>query len=66
MKNLPDGKVKIDLYIDKGWTGVWTLAASATDDGKSYGGAAITNPGYGGIRTDFMDVEFENFRLRNL
>jgi hypothetical protein len=64
--NQANGTVKIDLYSDKGWTGNWTLAASVVDDGKSYGGRAFTNPGYGGIRTDFMDVEFDNFSMKNI
>jgi len=66
IKNQADGSVKINLYLDKGWSGIWQLVASATDDGKSFGGTAITNLGYSGIRTDFMDVEFENFRLKNI
>lgn len=64
--NLANGKVEIRLYIDKGWTGIWKLAGKAIDDGKSFGGSALTSPGYGGIRTDFMDVEFENFRFRDI
>ena len=59
------GKVRIKLFLDKGWTGEWQLVAEALDDGIKYG-APITNEGFGGIRTDFMDVEFENFRLRDL
>lgn len=61
-----DGLVKIKLYTDKNWTGTWQLVAEVADDGKTYGGAAITGAGFAGIRTDFMDVQFENYRLRNL
>ncbi len=64
--NVANGSVRVDLYLDKGWSGQWVLVASAVDNGSQYGGAAFTNEGYGGIRTDFMDVTFENFRLRNL
>lgn len=64
--NLADGKVEIKLFIDKGWQGQWSLVASAIDNGTSYGGSAITQDGFGGIRTDFMDVEFENFRIKNI
>ncbi len=63
--NLPDGSVSIKLYLDKGWTGIWTLVAEATDRGGAVG-APFTQPGYGGIRTDFMDVLFDNFRFINL
>ena len=59
-----DGTVNIKVFIDKDNTSIWTLAAEATDDGKSYGGAAILNEGYAGIRTDFMDVEFDNYRIK--
>ncbi len=66
VKNLSGGKVEIKLYVDNLWTGTWQLVASAIDDGQSYGGAAFTSSGYNGIRTDFMDVEFDNFRIRDL
>lgn len=60
------GKVNIKVYVDNGKTGNWVLAAEATDDGKSSGGAAILNEGYAGIRTDFMDVEFDDYRATKL
>jgi len=65
-KNLDNGRVELRLYVDKGWQGKWVLVAQAIDDGEKYGGSAITKEGYAGIRTDFMDVEFENFRIRNI
>jgi hypothetical protein len=37
--------------------------AEAKDDGKTFGGAAILNEGYAGIRTDFMDVEFDDYKI---
>lgn len=58
-----DGSVFLKLYTDIGKTGQWTLTAEAIDDGKSYGGAAIVSEGYGGIRTDFMDVSFNDYRM---
>ncbi len=60
--NTNNGGVEIRLYIDKEWKGEWELVAKTIDDGKKYGGSAFTGQGYTGIRTDFMDVEFENFR----
>lgn len=66
VQNNQDGAVSIKLYVDNGRTGNWVLAAEATDDGKSYGGAAITQSGYAGIRTDFMDVLFDDYKLSNL
>jgi hypothetical protein len=65
VKNLDASRVSIQLYADIGRTGKWTLVASAIDDGTSYGGPAITRAGYVGVRTDFMDVQFEDFTLEN-
>lgn len=62
--NNTGGIVNIKLYMDRGWTGKWTLIAEANDDGRY--GNPILNEGYSGIRTDFMDVEFENFWLINI
>lgn len=65
VKNIPGGSVSVKLYADKGWTGVWQLVAQVVDDGTRYG-SPITNYGYGGIRTDFMDVKFENFKYNQI
>jgi len=59
----PDNTVDIKLYIDKDRSGNWVLATEATDNGKSFGGKAITSEGYTGIRTDFMDVQFDNYKV---
>ena len=58
-----DNTVSIKLFIDKDKAGNWVLVAEAQDDGKSYGGTALLNEGYAGIRTDFMDVEFDDYRI---
>lgn len=63
VNDLPDGQVSIRVFMDQGRTGDWQLVAEAVDDGKSYGGAAITDAGHAGIRTDFMDVEFTGYRI---
>lgn len=63
VKNLPSGKVSIKLYTDIGKTGSWKLVAEVIDDGETHGGSALTAPGHGGLRTDFMDVEFDDYRL---
>lgn len=61
LRNNPDGSVNIKLYIDKGWTGVWTLIAEVNDTQNP-----ITQTGYGGVRTDFMDVIIDDYRADNL
>ncbi len=63
--NTANQSVEIRLYTDVGWTGKWTLAAKATDNNSSFG-RSLLDAGSGGIRTDFMDVEFDNFRFSNL
>lgn len=63
VKTNPDTTVSIKLFIDRDKTGNWVLAAEAVDDGRSYGGGVILNEGFAGIRTDFMDVEFDDYKL---
>ncbi|MEK7574529.1 MAG: polysaccharide deacetylase family protein, partial [Patescibacteria group bacterium] len=63
IKTNSDNTVDIKLFIDKDKTGNWVLAAEAIDDGKSYGGGAILNEDYAGIRADFMDVEFDDYKI---
>ncbi len=60
LRNNPDGTVRIALYIDPG-PGGWVLVFDVLDNGAAFGGPAITSSGYGGVRTDFMDVELENY-----
>lgn len=66
VKTSHDNTVSIKVFIDKDKTGNWTLVAEATDDGKTYGGSAILSEGYAGIRTDFMDVEFDDYKVVKL
>ncbi len=61
---LPDNSVKIQLFLDKDKTGVWELVAEALDKGNQYGNAPFTDSGFAGIRTDFMDVEFDNYKIK--
>jgi len=62
----PDGTVDIKLYFDENRSGNWKLVLEATDDGKNFGGAIIDSAGHGGIRTDFMDVEFSEYSIKQL
>jgi len=66
VKTNTDGTVNIKVFIDKDKTGNWILAIEAKDDGESYGGAPILTEGYAGIRTDFMDVEFDDYSIHEL
>jgi hypothetical protein len=40
----------------------WQILVEAVDTGSS-GGSPIRQAGFAGIRTDFMDVEFDTFVL---
>ncbi|MDR3558977.1 MAG: hypothetical protein P4L62_03690 [Candidatus Pacebacteria bacterium] len=66
VRNAADGSVDIKFYVDKDNNGQWQLVLEATDNGNKYGGAAIANTGYGGIRSDFMDVEFWDYGISEL
>ncbi|MBX4189458.1 hypothetical protein KW785_02580, partial [Candidatus Parcubacteria bacterium] len=55
------GKVYIKLYTDVGKTGTWKLVASATDTSS-----IMDASGYGGIRTDFMDVTFDDYKMSEI
>ncbi|MGH7898561.1 MAG: hypothetical protein ACREQQ_11450 [Candidatus Binatia bacterium] len=57
-----DGSVTVALWIDRLDGGGWQLAMEAVDRG-TLGGPPITAAGHGGIRTDFMDVEFQSYRI---
>ena len=65
VKNLSGGRVQIQLYVDRTNTGKWELATEAIDDG-SVGGPVIAGEGYGGLRTDYMDVTFDNYYMKAL
>lgn len=60
----PDGSVSISLYQDANKTGSWTLLLQAKDSGSS--SPAILDSNYAGIRTDFMDVQFDDYKLMNI
>jgi hypothetical protein len=48
----------LNLYVDNGRTGTWAWACGATDTSSS----AVTQAGHTGLRTDFMDVEFDDYK----
>jgi hypothetical protein len=64
VKNLDAKRVQIQIFTDFAKTGTWKLVASSIDDGVSFGGPAL-GAGHIGIRTDFMDAEFDDFLLAN-
>jgi hypothetical protein len=63
ISNQIDGTVSIKLFVDRQNTGKWELVINTIDDGKTFGGSVIASEGYAGIRTDFMDAEFEDYSI---
>ncbi len=57
------GAVHIKLWTDIGRTGNWKLQAEAVDTPAN---SVIPGPAHVGIRTDFMDVSFTNFKIQEL
>ncbi len=65
-QNVEDGRVKIELFIDMGRTYQWEKVAEVYDDGVAYGGSAHVAPSNAGIRSDFMDISFDHYKIRAL
>lgn len=66
VENVDKSMVLITLYSDIENKGSWEKVISVEDDGKRYGGDALIDSGYVGIRTDFMDVYFDNLTILEL
>jgi hypothetical protein len=64
--HLQAGGVTVDLYMKRAADTTWTKLLEATDNGQYGGTPPITAPGYEGIRTDFMDVQFNNYELEKI
>lgn len=66
LKDLSDGSVEIKFFTDEGKTGVWTEVLSVVDKPGVYGSNVISSAGYAGIRTDFMDISFDDYLIKSL
>ncbi len=53
-----NGGTNIELWLDRNDSGTWERIASATDSANP-----ITGPAYAGIRTDYMDISFDDYKL---
>ena len=60
-KDRADGGVELTLYVDKTNTGNYEVAAHAIDTGS-----VLRGPGHAGIRTDYEDVFFNDYRLTEI
>lgn len=61
VKTNPDNSVTISVYVDNGDTKGWTRVLESVETGTGSSGPAILAAGYAGVRTDFMDVQFDGF-----
>lgn len=61
-----DNTVAIKLFVKLENDKDWRKILEAKDDNKTYGGSAMPNEGYGGVRTDFMDVSFRDFKITEI
>lgn len=67
VETLEGDKVEIKVFVNfDRVANNWQEVLSVVDDGEKYGGAAILESGYAGIRTDFMDVEFDDYLIDSL
>jgi hypothetical protein len=64
--NFSEEAVSIKLFVDKNGDGKWQMALEASDKVNENGKDLFLDAGYGGIRTDFMDVKFRDFTLSQL
>jgi hypothetical protein len=62
----PDGSIALRLFMHDEGTRSWMFLLEARDDGRFGSTSPITLTGHAGIRTDFMDVEFDSFRVDQL
>lgn len=64
--NINRSTTGIELYIDKDNIDKWEKVISYIDTLEKNKGAIITSSGYGGIRSDFMDIEIKNYSFSPL
>jgi hypothetical protein len=62
----PQGQVVIELFLSNRGERSEMPLLEAQDTGQYGNTAPITDPGLVGIRTDFMDVQFQNLRLETI
>lgn len=59
-----DKSVSVKVLIDKNNSGSWVEVLNVIDKRSMYGNDPILQAGNAGIRTDFMDVEFDRYSLK--
>ncbi|MDQ2932914.1 MAG: hypothetical protein M3Q80_00845 [bacterium] len=65
VENISSNAVNIQMYVDKNNTGDWKEILEAVDTSSS-DVPAFLNAGFGGIRTDFMDILFKEYTFSTI
>lgn len=63
--NTDNGGVHLTLYMDLSHSGQWEQVLDIVDE-PAANNTPITSAGYAGIRTDFMDVRFDDYRVNSI
>lgn len=63
VKTNDNNEVVLKLFLDMNKSGNWKQIINIKDDSDSLNGNSILGKGYAGIRTDFMDVEFDDYKI---
>lgn len=61
-----DGTIGITLFIDRNNDGSWLKILETTDTAWRFGVPTHGGAGFAGIRTDFMDVGLDNYRIQEV
>lgn len=64
VRNVDSDTVDIKLFIDWEQKRDWQLVLETQDKSSDYGKAPFLKAGHAGIRTDFMDVAFQNYKIQ--
>lgn len=60
-----DSGVRLQVFLDVGRTGSWQKVLEIVDRGQ-FDGPPLLEPAWGGVRTDFMDVWFDDYQITEL
>jgi hypothetical protein len=63
VKETQNDGVDLKLSIDEKDNGQWKLVLEVEDSGGRFGKKPIIEAGHAGIRSDFMDVSFRNYKI---
>ncbi len=64
VKTVNDDEVEIKVFVKLSPEKDWQKVIVIKDDGKKYGGKTILTKAFAGVRTDFMDVELDNYEIK--